>query len=194
MPGRRPRGYGRPVTSEPPTESPVEPAVEPPTGPVPRVGGPDDDLQQWLDDELTAFNTRATAVPLPEDFSVTVTDPAGGTRIGGLTGWFWGGLCSVDMLWVREDRRHEGWGTRLMRAAEEEALRRGCTDLTVSTYTFQAPGFYAALGFRETGRIDGVPGGHQDVHFHKPLARVPDRPARDRPAPDHAPDQALDQD
>ncbi|MET8826779.1 GNAT family N-acetyltransferase [Streptomyces sp. NPDC004610] len=136
--------------------------------PVLRVGGPDEDLQRWLDDELTAFNDRAAAVPPPEDFSVALTGP-GGERIGGLTGWVWGGLCAVEMLWVREDRRHEGWGSRLMRAAEAEAVRRGCTDLTVSTYTFQAPDFYPALGFRERGRVDGVPGGHQDVYFHKTI-------------------------
>ncbi len=54
-----------------------------------------------------------------------------------------------------------------MRAAEEEAVRRGCTDMIVSTYTFQAPGFYPRLGFRERGRVEGVPGGHEDVYFHK---------------------------
>ncbi len=57
-----------------------------------------------------------------------------------------------------------------MRAAEQEAARRGCTDITVSTYTFQAPGFYPKLGYRERGRIEGVPGGHEDVYFHKRLA------------------------
>ena len=133
-----------------------------------RVGGQDDDLEQRLDDELTAFNTAATAGARPEPLTVRVTDDAG-TLVGGLTAWTWGGLCSVDLLWVREDQRHAGWGSRLMRAAEEEAVRRGCTDMTVSTYTFQAPLFYPRLGFRERARIEGVPGGHQDVYFHKRL-------------------------
>ncbi|MEU9334760.1 GNAT family N-acetyltransferase [Streptomyces sp. NPDC048290] len=159
-------------------ETPHDQPLTPPGDPVLRVGGPDDDLQQWLDDELTAFNDRAAAVPPPEDFSVALTGPDG-ERVGGLTGWFWGGLCAVEMLWVREDHRGQGLGTRLMRAAEAEAVRRGCTDLTVSTYTFQAPHFYPALGFQERGRTDGVPGGHQDVYFHKTIAPTTDPTADD---------------
>jgi ribosomal protein S18 acetylase RimI-like enzyme len=73
------------------------------------------------------------------------------------------------MLWVREDQRHAGWGSRLLRAAEEESVRRGCTEVIVSSFTFQAPDFYRGHGYRETGRTDGIPGGHQDVHLHKTL-------------------------
>ncbi|MFJ5259020.1 GNAT family N-acetyltransferase [Streptomyces sp. NPDC088387] len=142
--------------------------TESPTGPVLRVGGADDALEKRLDAELTVFNTTAVGLPEPEDISVTVTDPAG-ELVGGLTGSVWGGLCSVHLLWVREDQRHAGWGSRLMRAAEEEAVRRGCTDMTVSSYTFQAPGFYKGLGYREAGRLGGVPGGHEDVYLHKTL-------------------------
>ncbi len=104
-----------------------------------QVGGQDDDLEQRLDDELTAFNTAAADGVRTEALTVRVTDEAG-ELIGGLTAWTWGTLASVDMLWVRADQRHAGWGSRLMRAAEEEAARRGCTDMIVSTYTFQAPG------------------------------------------------------
>ncbi|MFE0809761.1 GNAT family N-acetyltransferase [Streptomyces sp. NPDC058794] len=133
------------------------------------VGGADDDLEKRLDDELTAFNTAAADGARTEPLTVRVTDDDG-TLVGGLTGWTWSTLACVDMLWVREDQRHTGWGSRLMRAAEDEAVRRGCTDITVSTYTFQAPGFYPRLGYRERGRIQGVPGGHEDVYFHKRLA------------------------
>ncbi|MEU1849020.1 GNAT family N-acetyltransferase [Streptomyces sp. NPDC019990] len=134
-----------------------------------RVGGRDDELDQRLDDELTAFNTAAADGASTEPLTVRVTDETG-DLIGGLTAWTWGSLCSVDMLWVREDQRHAGCGSRLMRAAEAEAVRRGCTDMTVSTYSFQAPGFYPRLGYREHGRIPGVPGGHEDICFHKRLS------------------------
>ncbi|MFD7460919.1 MULTISPECIES: GNAT family N-acetyltransferase [unclassified Streptomyces] len=131
-----------------------------------RTGGQDEALEKLLDDELTAFNGAACGAGAPKEFSVRVDDAAG-EPVGGLTGWTWGGLCAVHLLWVREDVRGDGWGSRLMRAAEEEGVRRGCTDMVVSTYTFQAPEFYLRLGFRETGRTPGVPGGHADVSFHK---------------------------
>jgi ribosomal protein S18 acetylase RimI-like enzyme len=134
--------------------------------PTLRTGGQDDALEKLLDDELTAFNGTASGAGTPEEFSVRLDDAAG-EPAGGLTGWIWGELCAVDLLWVREDLRGAGWGSRLMRAAEEEGVRRGCTDMVVSTYTFQAPEFYRKLGFRETGRTPGVPGGHADVSFHK---------------------------
>jgi ribosomal protein S18 acetylase RimI-like enzyme len=134
-----------------------------------QVGGQDDALDKRLDEELTAFNTAAVDGVTTEPLSVRVTDEAG-DLIGGLTAWTWGSLCSVDLLWVCADQRHAGWGGRLMRAAEEEAVRRGCTDMVVSTYSFQAPGFYPRLGFRERARIEGVPGGHEDVCFHKRLS------------------------
>ncbi|WP_229864589.1 GNAT family N-acetyltransferase [Streptomyces djakartensis] len=134
-----------------------------------RVDGQDDELEKRLDEELTAFNTAAAGGATTEPLSVRITDESG-DLIGGLTAWTWGTLCSVDLLWVREDQRHAGWGSRLMRAAETEAVRRGCTDMIVSTYSFQAPGFYPRLGYRESGRVQGVPGGHEDVCFHKRLS------------------------
>ncbi|MFF8018222.1 GNAT family N-acetyltransferase [Streptomyces sp. NPDC007929] len=146
-----------------------------------QVGGQDHDLEQRLDDELTAFNTAAADGAVTEPLSVRVTDQAG-TLIGGLTAWTWGTLCSVDMLWVREDQRHGGWGGRLMRTAETEAARRGCTDMIVSTYSFQAPGFYPRLGFTERARIQGVPGGHEDIHFHKELSPPKNETAGGHPA------------
>ncbi|WP_040875567.1 GNAT family N-acetyltransferase [Streptomyces purpureus] len=133
------------------------------------VGGADKELSARLDKELTAFNNAATGFDDEAELSVRATDPSTGELIGGLTGWTWGGLGGVDMLWVREDHRTGGWGSRLMRAAEDEARRRGCTRMVVSSFSFQAPPFYRRLGYVETGRTEGIPGGNVDVHFHKSL-------------------------
>lgn len=146
------------------------------------VGGEDRDLADLLDEALTAFNARATGADDGRELSVratagdaeAATDGDGEARgeeavLGGLTGWTWGDACEIHMLWIREDQRRSGLGTRLVRAAEEEARRRGCRHMTVSSYTFQAPDFYKKLGFVETGRTPGVPGGHEDVHLYKRL-------------------------
>jgi GNAT superfamily N-acetyltransferase len=135
------------------------------------VGADDQDLSATLGEELTAFNTTATGVDDQAALSVRVTDPDG-SLVAGLTGWTWGGCGGIEMLWVRDGRRHEGWGSRLLRAAETEALRRGCTRMIVSSMTFQAPDFYRRHGYVETGRTEGLPGGHSDVHFLKRLDDV----------------------
>lgn len=147
-------------------------ASDPPArGATLTVGEQDDPLTERLDRELTAFNARATGAGDPQPLSVRVAD-AQGWLVGGLTAWVWGDCCAVDMLWVQQDHRREGWGRRLMEAAEAEAVRRGCTQMIVSSFTFQAPDFYRGLGFRETGRTHGIPGGHEDVHLHKVLPVV----------------------
>ncbi|MFI6106039.1 GNAT family N-acetyltransferase [Streptomyces sp. NPDC051310] len=133
------------------------------------VGGADEQLTELLEEALTAFNAEATGAGDYVPFSVRATDDASGELTGGLTGWTWGDLGAVELLWVRDDHRKDGLGTRLMRAAEEEARRRGCVRMVVSSYSFQAPPFYRRLGYAETARIEGVPGGHVDVHLAKSL-------------------------
>ena len=48
-----------------------------------------------------------------------------------------------------------GLGSELMRRAEAEAQTRGCRQMWLDTYAFQARGFYERLGFEVFGQIDG---------------------------------------
>ena len=49
-------------------------------------------------------------------------------------------------------------------------MRRGCTHVFVTSFTFQAPGFYVGLGYREIFRWESVPTpGRDDVHLRKEL-------------------------
>jgi GNAT superfamily N-acetyltransferase len=132
------------------------------------TGERDPELNARLDQELEAFNDGFTGNAPRGTLSVKAVDE-GGELIGGLAGWTWGGLCGIGMLWVRERSRADGWGSRLLLAAEAEAARRGCDRVVVSSFTFQAPAFYQRHGYRETGRTLGIPGGHQDVHLFKTL-------------------------
>jgi hypothetical protein len=59
--------------------------------------------------------------------------------------------------------------TRLVQAAEQEAVARGCAQLTVNTFSYQAPTFYARLGFEQYAVLEDVPVGHSKHYFRKRL-------------------------
>jgi GNAT superfamily N-acetyltransferase len=133
------------------------------------VGGADADLDATLNRELTTFNEAASGVLDQRELTVRVTD-ADGALIGGLSGWTWGTCAGVGMFWIREDARRSGWGSRMLAAAEAEAVARGCGQMVLSSFTFQAPDFYRRHGYVETGRTEGLPvAGMADVHFRKDL-------------------------
>ncbi|ONI75406.1 GNAT family N-acetyltransferase [Kribbella sp. ALI-6-A] len=134
------------------------------------IGDGDKELSERLSAGLDEFNFAATGTTAADqgELSVKVVDDAG-EIVGGLTAWTWAGLLGIEMLWIREDHRSEGWGSKLLLAAEEEARRRGCDRACVSSFTFQAPDFYQRHGYTETGRTLGIPGGAEDVHMFKKL-------------------------
>ncbi|WP_156723961.1 GNAT family N-acetyltransferase [Streptomyces apocyni] len=136
------------------------------------IGHGDPELSESLSNGLDAFNFPATGTTAADqtELSVKAVDAAG-KLIGGLAAWTWGGLLGIDMLWVREESRKDGWGSKLLLAAEEEAIRRGCDRACVSSFTFQAPAFYERHGYAETGRTLGIPGDAEDVHLYKTLTR-----------------------
>ncbi|MGN6605447.1 MAG: GNAT family N-acetyltransferase [Jatrophihabitans sp.] len=74
------------------------------------------------------------------------------------------------MTWVREDQRGSGIGAHLLTEFERTAISRGARRVFVTSFTFQAPGFYMKLGYREIFRWEGVPvAGQADIHFRKDL-------------------------
>jgi GNAT superfamily N-acetyltransferase len=139
-------------------------------GAVLSVGHRDAELNARLSDGLDEINFPATGTTAADQgtLSVKVLDDTG-ELVGGLAAWTWGGLLGIEMLWVREDSRGDGWGSRILHAAEEEARRRGCDRACVSSFTFQAPSFYQRNGYVETGRTLGFPGDAADVHMYKEL-------------------------
>ncbi len=129
----------------------------------------DAELDSRLSAELDVHNFAASGVSNLREFTVKAEDDAG-ELVAGLSGWTWGTCAGIAMVWVRQDSRHAGWGGVMLEAAEEIALERGCEQMTVSSFTFQAPGFYERHGYVEFARTEGLPvAGAADVHFSKRL-------------------------
>lgn len=133
------------------------------------VADGDPTLDSRLSDELDVHNFAASGVSDQREFTVRVQDDEG-ELVAGLSGWTWGTCAGIGMVWVREDSRKHGWGGRMLESAEELARDRGCRQILVSSFTFQAPDFYARHGYVEFGRTEGIPvEGAADVHFVKLL-------------------------
>jgi len=81
----------------------------------------------------------------------------GGARIGAIAGHTWGGVAEIAQLWVDPAHRRRGLGLKLLDAALAEARARGCSQVFLMTYDFQAPWLYEKRGFERVVEIPGWP-------------------------------------
>ena len=121
-----------------------------------------------LRDKILEFNVDATGYRDGRSLSCFLRD-GGGLLYAGIDGFTWGGYAKIEYLWVDESRRGEGLGQALLVAAEGEARQRGCTSIVLDTHSFQAPAFYAKLGYTAVGETVDTPRGHTQTIFQKPL-------------------------
>jgi len=123
---------------------------------------------QYLEERLYEFNSAATGISGGEWLAIFVRDD-NHRIVAGIGGNTWGGCAEIRQFWVEEARRNRGLGTRLLGAAEQEARRRGCWQMLLMTFSFQAPAFYAKHGFEVVAVVDDHPHGHKNMLLRKRL-------------------------
>jgi GNAT superfamily N-acetyltransferase len=122
-----------------------------------------------LDDRIDAFNVERTGIEDGRLLAIVLRD-GDGEVYAGLHGHSWGGCCELKVLWIADRHRGRGLGTQLLRAAEREAVARGCTCMVLTSHSFQAPGFYERHGYTRLAAIPDYPAGHSNVVLIKMLA------------------------
>ena len=124
---------------------------------------------QFLEEQINEFNVATTGIQDARGLVILLRD-ADRTIYAGLSGHTWGGVAEVRFLWIDERRRHAGIGSRLLRAAEDEARTRGCRKMVLSTHSFQAPDFYCKHGYVVVGEFSEYPQGHRSIFLEKLLS------------------------
>ncbi|UPG74187.1 GNAT family N-acetyltransferase [Roseomonas gilardii subsp. gilardii] len=118
---------------------------------------------------LIAFNTERAGPLEMRLLGVILRDPGTGRPLGGLIGRTTRDWLFVEMFHLPEEARGQGFGRRILRAAEEEAGRRGCRYAWLDTFSFQARGFYEKLGYTVFGTLEDYPAGHSRYFLRKTL-------------------------
>jgi len=122
-----------------------------------------------LEDRIYAFNVEQTGIDDGRMLALVVRD-ATGHAVATALGHTWGGTCELKTVWVDAPLRRAGLGRALVLRAIAEAEARGCSQLLLATHSFQAPDFYAKLGFRELFRLNDYPSGHAEIWMLRELA------------------------
>jgi ribosomal protein S18 acetylase RimI-like enzyme len=91
------------------------------------------------------------------------------TIVGGVIGVVYWDWFSLDLMWMEEEYRGQGYGRRLLALAEEEASKRGARHVHLDTFSFQAPGFYEKHGYEVFGELPDFPAGHLRYYMRKEL-------------------------
>ena len=122
----------------------------------------------FIEEQISLYNIKTTGYDDYRPIAIIVRDEAGAI-IAGLTAFTWGGTLRIQFVWVHENWRKHGYGKRLIAAAEQEAIARGCKQSVLDTHSFQAPEFYPKLGYTLCGIMENYPVGYHQLVFQKRL-------------------------
>jgi GNAT superfamily N-acetyltransferase len=130
---------------------------------------PDAEDAAFIRDQLRRFNLLHAPDDAYQPLSVFMIDSTGRLTGGllGVTYWNW---LHIETLWLHEDVRGQGYGRKLLQAAEQEAVRRGCLHAHVDTMDFQSPAFYQREGYTVWGVLEDLPPGHQRIFMRKEIS------------------------
>ena len=87
---------------------------------------------------------------------LVIRDQAG-EFVGGLSAWTTLQNLIFDSIWIEKRFRGKGLGRILMLEMEKIARESGCIASQAYCFSFQAPGFFAKMGYKKLGISNGYP-------------------------------------
>lgn len=117
-------------------------------------------IQNGLNDYAAEFN-------IPARGFVNFICYEAGRVVGGAVANTVASRMNVKWLWVDPSYRGRQIGKKLMEGMEAIALEKGIDRIFVDTMSYQAPEFYAKVGFQEVARIYEFYPGFDRIFYEK---------------------------
>lgn len=130
---------------------------------------PTDAIRDAVAGPLGYFNAENGYPPDRQTVAITLADEEG-QIVGGLWGKTVYDWLFVEFLVVPASLRGRDLGSRLMMTAEQIAIERGCVGAWLTTFSFQAQGFYEKLGYEVFGALENSPGENVRLFLRKHLS------------------------
>lgn len=116
---------------------------------------------------ITASNEKIVG-ERDTEFSIFLKNDLGKV-FGGIQAFIGTESIYIDVLWVEENLQKQGYGTKLLKAAEQEAIKKKCLFSAVDTWDFQAEKFYLKNGYERIGELKNYWLGHSKIFLKKIL-------------------------
>ena len=123
---------------------------------------------QEIGDLIRTYNRSKREEAESESLNLYVEDEKG-NLMAGLVAETFGNWLEIEYLFVKEELRGQGIGSKLLQQAENEAKNRNCRFAFVNTYQFQAPDFYLSHGYKEVFILEDYPYTGQRYYYQKDL-------------------------
>lgn len=119
-------------------------------------------------DHLTAFNA-ADVGPADRHALAVLVRGEGSAVLAGISGYTAWGWLYVQWLWVDDSLRGHNFASRMLQAAEDEAVKRGCHGAYIDTFNPIALKVYQRQGYTPFGVLPDFPKGRTRTFLAKSL-------------------------
>ena len=123
-------------------------------------------------DRLVDYNLSKVPIKQEEPFSWInriIEDNNGKIIAGILSKMYCWNCLYIDTLWVQEEYRKDGLGSKLLKEVEKTAKEKGCYLIHLDTFDFQAKDFYIKYGYEIFGVLDECPHEHARYFMKKSI-------------------------
>ncbi len=127
-----------------------------------------DEQAEEIDERLEAFDEQYITYRMDGCIQIGIEED--GKLVAGLDACVTAfKILYVSTVFVDEEYRRKGYGTRLIREMEKRAAAMGVNTIRLDTFNWQGKDFYEALGYKAAGHYENAEDGYAEYFFVKRL-------------------------